>query len=49
LDYHLLLARDLHFLHEHDYLDAAGLLLEVRRMLTSLCRKVDLERSLAKC
>lgn len=49
LDYHLLLARDLRFLNEPDYSEAAGLLLEVRRMLTSLSRKVDLERSLAKC
>ena len=49
LDYHLLLARDLHLLHEPDYRETAGLLLEVRRMLTSLSRKVDLERSLAKC
>src|SRR5690348_3629107 len=49
LDYHLLLARDLHFLQEPEYRESAGLLLEVRRMLTSLSRKVDLERSLAKC
>jgi four helix bundle protein len=49
LDYHLLLARDLHLLHEPDYRETAGLLLEIRRMLTSLSRKVDLERSLAKC
>jgi four helix bundle protein len=49
LDCHLLLARDLHLLHEPDYRDTAGLLLEVRRMLTSLSRKVYFERSLAKC
>jgi four helix bundle protein len=49
LDYHLLLARDLRLLHEPDYGETAALLLEVRRMLTSLSRKVDLERSLAKC
>ena len=49
LDYHLPLARDLRLLHEPDYRETAGLLLEVRRMLTSLSRKVDLERSLAKC
>ena len=49
LDYHLLLARDLHFLQEPEYRESAGLLLEVRRMLTSLSRKVDLERSVAKC
>ena len=49
LDYHLLLAHDLHYLHASAYRDSAGLLLEVRRMLTSLSRKVDLERSLAKC
>ena len=49
LDYHLLLARDLHFLQEPEYRESVGLLLEVRRMLTSLSRKVDLERSLAKC
>ncbi|HKW65812.1 MAG TPA: four helix bundle protein [Terriglobales bacterium] len=48
LDYHILLARDLHFLHESDYRESAGLLLEVRQMLTSLSRKVDLERSLVK-
>ena len=49
LDYHLLLARDLHFLPDPEYRQSAGLLLEVRRMLTSLSRKVDLDRSLAKC
>jgi len=49
LDYHLLLAHDLHYLHESAYRDSAVLLLEVRRMLTSLSRKVDLQRSLAKC
>lgn len=49
LDYHLLLARDLHYFHESAYPEVAALLLEVRRMLTSLSRKVDLERSLAKC
>lgn len=49
LDYHLLLARDLHFLRDSEYRQSASLLLEVRRMLTSLSRKVDLDRSLAKC
>ena len=49
LEYHLLLARDLHYFHESANREVAALLLEVRRMLTSLSRKVDLERSLAKC
>lgn len=41
LDYHLLLARDLHFLRDSEYRQSAGLLLEVRRMLTSLSSKID--------
>jgi hypothetical protein len=48
-DYHLLLARDLHFLREPEYRESAELQAEVRSLLTSLSRKVDLDRSLAKC
>ncbi len=40
LDYHLLLARDLHFLSAVDYEKLYGSLNEVRRMLSSLIVKV---------
>ncbi len=49
LDYHLLLARDLGFLAEPDYVGLAKSLGELRRMLSSLVSKVDAERLLAKC
>ena len=44
LDYHLLLSRDLQFLGAADYEALAKELVELRRMLTSLILKVDLER-----
>jgi four helix bundle protein len=47
LDYHLLLSRDLKFLTPADYDALAKELGELRRMLTSLILKVDLERHLA--
>ena len=44
LDYHLLLSRDLEFLDSIDYDALAKELGELRRMLTCLILKVDLER-----
>ena len=44
LDYHLLLSRDLQFLAPVKYDTLAKDLGELRRMLTSLILKVDLER-----
>ncbi len=44
LDYHLLLSRDLEFLSSIEYNSLAKELGELRRMLTSLILKVDLER-----
>ena len=49
LDYHLLLAHDLNLLPEIDYRRLAKELTELRRMLTTLLRKVDTERVMAKC
>ena len=49
LDYHLLLARDLGFMADDQYLLLADQLSQLRRMLTSLLQKVDLERVMAKC
>lgn len=49
LDYHLLLAKDLGFLSSTGYQSLAGKLVELRRMLTSLLRKVDTERAMTKC
>ena len=47
LDYHLLLSRDLKFLSQSDYETLVKDLGELRRMLTSLIVKVDLEQRLA--
>ena len=44
LDYQLLLARDLNFCSGQDYAKLSTELLELRRMLTALVRKVDSER-----
>jgi len=44
LDYHLLLANDLHFLKPTDYRSLFQSLLELRRMLTALIVKVAAER-----
>jgi four helix bundle protein len=49
LDYHLLLARDLHFLPDADYRRITSELSQLRRMLTSLIQKVNHERAMAKC
>ena len=45
LEYHLLLSRDLKFLDEQTYISLNGRVEEVKRMLASLVRKVDEERS----
>ena len=49
LDYHLLLAHDLGFLSDTNYGSLHSSLLETRKMLTALIRRVDAERSEAKC
>jgi four helix bundle protein len=50
LDYHLLLARDLHFLDETDYEKLATDLSHIRKMmLSSLIQKIEHECLLAKC
>ena len=49
LEYHLLLARDLHFLSESDYLEMKNELSALRKMLTSLLQKIEGERVMAKC
>ena len=49
LEYHLLLARDLHFLTETDYRELNEELSTLRRMLTSLLQKIETERVMAKC
>ena len=49
LDYHFLLARDLSFLPDADYVRVEGDLSILRKMLTSLLQKVDGERLMAKC
>ena len=45
LDYHLLLAHDLHFVGDADYQRLATSLGQLRRMLSALLSKVALERS----
>jgi four helix bundle protein len=49
LEYHLLLARDLHFLTDSDYRELNEELSTMRRMLTSLLQKIESERVMAKC
>jgi four helix bundle protein len=44
LEYHFLLARDLGFLESTDYVSLNPKVVEVKRMLASLARKVDTER-----
>jgi four helix bundle protein len=46
LEYHLLLSRDLSFLAVADHATLEAQVTEVKRMLASLIRKVDLERNL---
>ena len=45
LEYHLLLSRDLGYLKAEKYSEAQKQVEEVKRMLASLIRKVDSERS----
>jgi four helix bundle protein len=45
LEYHFLLAKDLGFLAEPDYLAVQRQLLDLKRMLVALTRKVGSERS----
>ncbi len=47
LEYHLLLARDLHFLNGTDYDCLAGYVTEVKRMLTAFIRQLQKQRSTA--
>jgi four helix bundle protein len=47
LDYHFLLARDLHYLRNEEYRQLFQDLLELRKMLTSLIQKVEMDRHLA--
>jgi four helix bundle protein len=49
LEYHLLLARDLHFLAQTDYVQLTDELSALRKMLTSLLQKIETERVMAKC
>jgi len=49
LEYHLLLARDLHFLSETDYREMKDELSALRKMLTPLLQKIETERVMAKC
>jgi four helix bundle protein len=44
LEYHFLLANDLDFLPEADYRNLASAVTEIKRMLTSLIRKVESDR-----
>jgi four helix bundle protein len=44
LEYHLLLARDLNYLANAEYEDAAREVTEIKRMLTALARRVRLGR-----
>ena len=44
LEYHLLLARDLHLLHTADYERLSGLAVEVKRMLASLMQRLRADR-----
>ena len=45
LDYHLLLARDLHLLNETDYNRLGNDVTEVKRMLTGLLQKLQIVRA----
>jgi len=44
LEYHFLLAHELHFIAELEYKRLSGSVIEVKRMLASLIRKVEAER-----
>lgn len=43
LEYHLLLARDLKYLNDLDYGQLTDLVIEIKRMLTSLIQKLKAE------
>lgn len=45
LEYHLLLAKDLGYVSDNDYLSAQQKLLELKRMLVALTRKVSSDRA----
>ena len=47
LEYHFLLANDLKFLTEADYHNLSSAVTEVKRMLTSLIRKIESDRCAA--
>jgi len=49
LEYHFLLARDLRILADSDYATLNQGVIEVKRMLASLVRKVESERFRAEC
>jgi len=49
LDYHLILAHDLKFLNDADYLSLHRHLTQLRKMLTALLQKIDHDRLMAKC
>jgi four helix bundle protein len=44
LEYHLLLAKDLHYLGPEEHEQAHEVVVEIKKMLTALIRKLDLER-----
>ena len=44
LEYHLLLSRDLHFLEGRDHDRVHTQIVEVKRMMASLIRKIEAER-----
>jgi len=46
MEYHLLLAKDLEYLAEDEYLRLDAMLAEVKRMLVALTRKVGSERKI---
>src|SRR5690349_19222011 len=48
LDCHLLIARDLKFLSDEDHARLAGLLQEVRRMLTSFANTIETSKAQVK-
>lgn len=49
LECHLLLAADLLYLAQPEYRRLSEQLVSTRKMLTSLLRKIELDRSVAKC
>ena len=44
LEYHFLLAHDLGFLRESNYIELRMIVIEVKKMLAALVRKVEAER-----